>query len=170
MKLKEIVERVKFNEVFNVIEEEYPDQKDLRDNYFEEVYRELKRTKPGDSEKFYIYISKEKENLLSDDSVYSEYYSVSAYTEGDPQSYSISFEPWEKWLDMEVEISPELDLKNKEIVAHCLWEMTFFGFDQGQIQETKESLIEMADNIKSEKEELISLDDVSLFGEGEKSS
>ena len=50
-------------------------------------------------------------------------------------SYAIEYTPWEEWLDMEIDSSSSGRYSDLEIIAHCLWEMTFSGFDQTTIKE-----------------------------------
>lgn len=39
--------------------------------------------------------------------------------------FGISFTPWEEWMGMKVEQSSFEDFEDSELVAHCLWELTF---------------------------------------------
>jgi len=48
--------------------------------------------------------------------------------------YAIEFESWDKWLSMEIDTNATREFSEPEIIAHCLWEMTFAGFDENKIQ------------------------------------
>jgi hypothetical protein len=41
--------------------------------------------------------------------------------------------PWDESLGMEVVLADNLQLSTPEIVAHCIWEMTFYGFSESNI-------------------------------------
>jgi hypothetical protein len=61
------------------------------------------------------------------------FWDVSCIKEGDPDSCGLDLSPWEEWLALRV---PQLLLDKMtaaEIVAHCVWEMTFYGFTQEKI-------------------------------------
>ena len=42
--------------------------------------------------------------------------------------------PWDISLGMEVIWDDNVHLSTPEIVAHCIWEMTFYGFSENQIK------------------------------------
>lgn len=63
-------------------------------------------------------------------------------------SYAIEFTPWEEWLGMEVDPATLEAFDEVAIIAHCLWEMTFAGFDQETIQQKVDELRETAAEIR----------------------
>ncbi|MCD4708793.1 MAG: hypothetical protein K8S62_13755 [Candidatus Sabulitectum sp.] len=68
--------------------------------------------------------------------------------------YGLDFVPWEKWLDMEIDTRSLKNYTESEILAHCIWEMTFYGFDQTHIREQKAELyrrVEELDNMTEEE-------------------
>ncbi|GAB4580399.1 MAG: hypothetical protein Fur0022_31400 [Anaerolineales bacterium] len=48
--------------------------------------------------------------------------------------FALELRPWPKWLGMELEAKTLEEFSEFDIVAHCLYEMTFFGFTQEDIQ------------------------------------
>lgn len=52
---------------------------------------------------------------------------------------------WEEWLAVRVPQSLLDKMMATEIVAHCLWEMTFYGFTQEQIAAFR---VELENNVK----------------------
>ena len=82
---------------------------------------------------------------------------VSGVHEGDPQSYGIEFCPWEEWLDADVRFKG-VDLTPAQMVAQCLYEMTFIGFDQEEIQDRADQMHEMVEDIMEGRVELVELD------------
>jgi hypothetical protein len=78
--------------------------------------------------------------------------------------YALEFHPWEEWLGMEIESATHQHYAYPEIVAHCLWEVTFMGFDQATIREEKQELQRRVDELKNmteeeRKEKLIPMDE-----------
>jgi hypothetical protein len=63
-------------------------------------------------------------------------------------SFGLDFKPWNEWLGMNLEPNSLEQFSHEEIVAHCLWEMTFYSFDQTRIQAVLEKLNEMIPNLE----------------------
>ena len=76
------------------------------------------------------------------------YADVSGIRPEDDQELAIEFEPWETWLGMEIEKPTHERLTSAEIVVHCLWEMTFQGFDQEKIRGEFQALNDTWDELK----------------------
>lgn len=88
--------------------------------------------------------------------------STSALSEAE---FAIELEPWSEWLGMEIDPDTLAKYSESEIVAHCLWEMTCFGFDEAAIYAQRDELHERADEIEAmteeeRKEKLIPVDEV----------
>jgi hypothetical protein len=82
-------------------------------------------------------------------------------------TFGLDFKPWNEWLGMNLEPNSLEEFSFEEIVAHCLWEMTFYGFDQTTIQTVFEELNEMIPNLEGKSlEEILQTDDSLVkFGE-----
>src|ERR1700730_9707829 len=57
-----------------------------------------------------------------------------------PEGYGLDFSPWEEWLAIGVPQSLQDTMSATEIAAHCIWDMTFYGFTQERIAETRAEL------------------------------
>jgi hypothetical protein len=68
-------------------------------------------------------------------------------------SFALELVPWEKWLGMELDSSALQGYANPDIVAFCLWEMTFFGFDQATIQKEKQEIDRRVAELENMSEE-----------------
>ncbi len=55
-------------------------------------------------------------------------------------SFALELVPWEEWLGMELDPSTSQEHSDSDLIAHCLWEMTFFGFDQETIEKQREEI------------------------------
>ena len=80
--------------------------------------------------------------------------------------YALEFHSWEEWLGMEVDSATHQKYAYPEILAHCLWEMTFMGFDQDTIREEKQELERRGNELKNmtekeRKEKLIPLEQMT---------
>lgn len=47
---------------------------------------------------------------------------------------ALEFTVWDKWLGMEVSELTQREFTELEIISHCLYEMTFVGYDEEEIQ------------------------------------
>ena len=79
-------------------------------------------------------------------------------------SYANEFDKWENWLGMELAPETIENFNELEIIAHCLYEMTFCGYDQDEIQAQLASINSTAEeyqNLSEEEKEqqTISLED-----------
>jgi hypothetical protein len=64
-------------------------------------------------------------------------------------SFALDLTPWEEWLGMNLEASTFEAFTQAEIVAHCLWEMTWHGFDQRKTQAFREQLKATATSLQA---------------------
>lgn len=56
-------------------------------------------------------------------------------TEEEKHAQAIEFQPWREWLGMEIHPDVFRQYSDLEIIAHSLYEMTFIGFDEKEIQD-----------------------------------
>ena len=68
-------------------------------------------------------------------------------------SYGLEFNSWDKWLGMEIDKETLDKFSNEEIIAHCLWEMTFIDYDQTKIQAEMKKLDKTVREIENMTEE-----------------
>lgn len=54
--------------------------------------------------------------------------------------YGIEFTNWREWLSMEIESRTIKNFTELDILVYCLWEMTFNGFSNKEIQKEAKSL------------------------------
>ena len=59
-------------------------------------------------------------------------------------SYGIEFVEWEEWRGMDIDPGSLLKYSVSDILAHCLWEMTFYGYTQDAIRKQAKQLKERA--------------------------
>jgi hypothetical protein len=165
MKFLDIIKSNSWLNIESVFLKLYPDEKNNISGY-EKVFNELKHLTPVETD-VTILVSRE-----FDDFDKQEYAHVSGYY-NNPQksnneitdSLAIEFTPWEKWLGMDVDTNSLQNFTTVEIICHCLFEMSFFGFEQDEIKEQLDAINDEADEIKNmdeeeKKEKLISFDDM----------
>lgn len=105
------------------------------------VYDKLIHMEPKETDMIIdIHFYKDEEDL----------YHVSGLTTNPDEEWQgywcIALTPWAEWLSMPIK---DNNLEPHEVVAHCLWEMTFHGFAEREIREFKERL---DDSVPSDEE------------------
>ena len=60
--------------------------------------------------------------------------------DGEPERFALEFTPWAEWLGVVVPEDLLREYGGAEVVAHCLYEMTFVAFDEETIQAEREEL------------------------------
>lgn len=88
------------------------------------------------------------------------YWDVWCSKQADPERYGLDLSRWEEWLALRVPESLIDTMTATEIVAHCIWDMTFYGFTRERIAETRAELDRRMKEIDEGKAELIPWDDV----------
>ena len=182
MKFKEMVDRVDWEDVKGVMLRSYcPEDEDRSMEPYKVVLDEIRSLVPKDCEGMRLYVEwvKDKDDeyihvfgkdgKLQKESSDFKHMGIDindpfANTE---VTYALEMEPWEKWLDMNIETTVMVEFSIVEIVAACLYEMTFMGFTQEKIEEKREDLrkrVEDFEKIKDDpekmKEKFVSWDEV----------
>ncbi len=157
MKFGEIIKSNSWLSIELVLLSLYSDEKKNITGY-EEVFNKLKNLQPEETD-VSIIISWEK-----DDYGQTDYINVSGYynnpnnnTEEFTNSLAIEFTPWNEWLGMEIDPNTLKTFNELEIISHCLYEMTFVGFDekyiQTEIKRIKDAVEEIENMTEEEKKE-----------------
>lgn len=145
----------------------YPDQENMTDEY-RNVFEKLENLEPEDSDMNIVLTEYDCDpNFESEKETYID---VSGRNnEKDPngltESYALEFVEWNKWLGMDLAPETTTNFSELEIIAHCLYEMTFLGYDENEIKEERESLDKSIDELKNmteeeRKEKTISLEEL----------
>jgi hypothetical protein len=150
MKLNDLIKTNKWLSLQNTFLNLYPDEEHLLDEYknvfeklqsleFIDMDLEIVLTKIGSEESdFYIDVSgceiNHDQNSSSD-------------------TYSLTSTKWNEWLGMIISQSTLNEFNELEIISHCLYEMTFFAFDEDEIQEQLASLEKSMEEYKELSDE-----------------
>jgi len=164
MILKDLFDEVEFDLVFDELVNLYYQEenrkiiKKLYKDYSSTFYKLQNMQPKFDGENFCIKVDKtfewdvdENENII-----YTEdfYYNVHGINTDTKQSYAIEFSLWDEWLGWDVDREQVKELGKEVYAAHILWEMTYIGFDENNIQETISGLKEMVNDIKKDYKDL----------------
>lgn len=72
--------------------------------------------------------------------------------------YALEFTDWQKWLLMEIDSENFTHFNNAEIAAHCLWELTFIGFDESEVDAVSDHIKSTVEGVKNGTIEVMPFD------------
>jgi hypothetical protein len=153
MKFRDIIKRNNWLSVEMVLLKLYPDEKKNISGY-EEVLSKLKMLEPKEKD-ISILVSWEK-----DDFDQTDYVNVSGYHNNPKEntdeaniSLALEFTPWNEWLGMDIDANTLKTFNELEIIAHCLYEVTFVGFEEEEIKAELDKINDAAEEIENMTEE-----------------
>jgi hypothetical protein len=168
MKLKDIIKSYNWLSIELTLIRLYPDQETMVDDY-RNFFEKLMFLVPEEYDM--IIVLTEYDCDPDDESEIRTYVDVSGRKiEEDPNSitdsYAIEFVAWEKWLGMDLAPETTKIFSDLEIIAHCLYEMTFIGYNEEEINDQFEMINDRVEEYKNltkeEKEEkTITLDELN---------
>lgn len=167
MKLNDLIKSYNWLSIELTLLRLYPDQETMVDNY-RNVFEKLKFLEPHDYDMSIVLT--ENDCDVDDKTEISTYVDVSGRKkEKDRNSitdnYAIEFVEWEKWLGMDLAPETTKNFSDLEIIGHCLYEMTFIGYNEEEIKEQFDAINDRVEEYKNltkkEKEEkTITLDEL----------
>ena len=138
MTLRSLIEKCSYKNVFNIIYKEYYLNKSHSKNKITEadlaysnVFESLKVLPKNSSPKLELHL----QNAKIDE---EKYISVNLYDGDSDEVFACDFQPWSDLIDCRV--NSHADLSDDQILAHILWELTFWGFSEESIQKQSQQL------------------------------
>lgn len=148
MTYKQLLQTTTWPTISSIFLELYPHAKiDMAE--YETVFGKLLLMNPEETD-MSIVISREKD----DDEEYIEVSGLYNHPKNEEEHYSqgIEFTPWCKWLGMDISTESLADFSELEIIVHCLYEMTYVGFEEEAIQKVIKRLEKDKEDYKSMSE------------------
>lgn len=68
-------------------------------------------------------------------------------------TYALELTPWDEWLGMDVDEVALQEVDHGVLLANCLYEMTFVGFDEEKVKNEKKELDRLYDDAMKEGDE-----------------
>ena len=138
VQLADLLKQVNFETVFATLVSYFPSQEPSKEGY-KEVFETLLSLNPKpltNLNDLFIHVT-----LTSDQYSAGEYFDVSGIQLNKKDKfYGIEFCPWKDWVSMHISQESLDTLTKEDIVAGCLYEMTFFGFSDKDVQNEAERL------------------------------
>ena len=170
MKFKNLIKTNAWLSIEMVLLQLYPDeQKNI--TAYEKVFKALQLMEPVGCD-ISIVVSNEQDAFDG-----LEYVNVSG-RENNPKedpdkltdSLAIEFTPRNEWLGMDIDENTLQDFTELEIITHCLYEMTFMGFEEAEIQaeiDRLKGIIDAYKNMSKEEKKANTKSPDDLFEEDE---
>lgn len=148
MNIKELVYKVSYKKVFNEIYKYYLTRKTEEevtelDSCMYLAWNNLSKTEHKasphkDVEDCKISLKQVEQN--TEQCVEEDYIDACLYSEVEDEFFSIDFLPWEHLMQKEI-INP-LGLNKEQVMAHILWELTFWGYSSEKVVKAGESIMQ----------------------------
>ncbi len=123
MKFYELFKRYTDEDIIKQVIKLYPDQKKSKKGY-QSALKELRKLKPKRTE-FSIRVTKVRDGK-------DRYEHVDGYRHG--EGYGIEFTSWPEWLGMYIDMQSLYRIGHLDFLCHSLWEMTWSGFSNKEVQ------------------------------------
>lgn len=140
--LNDIIKVFSEEEIVGCVLKLYHSERKNKEGYMEAIHK-LKTLKPKGTG-FIIVVEEIKEGK-------DKWVGISGRKNTTKISYALEYTPWEEWLGMRIDKSSLQHYNYLEIAAYCLWEMTWRGYNQTEIQKEIKMLSHIAEKIKSKK-------------------
>lgn len=152
---KDILNQVIFDEVKNIILENYPDEEKQIEEYKKVFFKLLQMAPDHNKEKWKLVLEKvheewdfEDEDTGKTEHVIDDYVSVYGKKPGVKHAYAIEYSPWAEWLSLIIDTQTIQDFSKAEIVAHALYEMSYVSFDEKDIIDTFNMVMDRYNEVK----------------------
>ena len=143
--LYDLIRMVNFEDVFARIIHYFHDQEKSKDGY-QSAFGELLTKKQDKHRLNDLFISVELENEEGHDYLY-----MHGINKNTNITYGIEFCPWSEWVTMFIDQKTLDTLSKEDIVAGCLYEMTYFGFSEKKVRQTRNDMYKGIEEAKAER-------------------
>lgn len=121
---------------------------DQNPSNYAEVITKLRNMTPDSSEMMDCWL----ERVDDDDDPPSYWINVHGKKKGDETTWAIEYCPWKEWLAMNVIFEDGCNLSNGEALANILYEMTWAGFDEDEVQKQHNEIMESLEEVTKQIE------------------
>lgn len=149
MTLEQLIKSYSWLSIKLTLEKLFPEQKNYIVDY-EKMFESLKLL-PSTESNITIDV-----HWVHDDYDNTDYVDVSGYytdpglrTDEYSNSLAIEFVPWNKWMGMSLDKNSLQNFNELEIIAYCINEMSFVGFEQEKIQFEMDRIQQISEDYKN---------------------
>ena len=128
MKFKDLIKKYSWQDIKGTLFNIYKESDIGNPEGYFCVYNRLQKIECQETD-IILYIEQEIDNESN-----KTYYDIFGKRPNDEDSFALEFTPWSKWLNFEISEEALNQFSELAIISHCLYEMTFCGFDEKIIQ------------------------------------
>ena len=134
MIFKYLINSVNYDDVWVELRKGYKLEKSAYETY-KRVLEELKTLDPKPSDPPITCVVAKIEDCLTPGEIISDVFGI---IDGDKNHYALEMDSWNEWLDFNV-LDKSIEVYGAaDVVAHALYEMTFFGYSSKTVDEKVE--------------------------------
>lgn len=149
MTLKKLLQTNSWLSIAAILKHLYPNETSDLSGY-KEVFEKLLLMDSKNSD-ISIDVVKQKDDFDGEDYVdISETYK-NQKNQKERFSQAIEFTPWNQWLGMEISPESFIHFSELEIFSHCLYKLTFIGFEQEDIRDESGRIESTIENYKYDR-------------------
>jgi len=152
MKLQELIKTNAWPSVELTLISLYPEQEKSIEAY-KEVFQKLLQMIPTESDMQIVLEQQFDEETYEESYVHVSGRQIKECNPNETEDMAIEFVPWTEWLGMSIDSKTLKEFTELEIISHCLYEMTFAGFEEEVIQEYISDLNKTVEDYKNMSEE-----------------
>ncbi len=139
--LKSLVDKYQWRDIYRRMAKLYPTPKKNLEGY-KRVFKELQKINMLPQGKRKILIELQPCYDQFDDTYFTNVHGVTPKKRG--STWAFDFYTWDKWLGMEIYEATLIEYGEINVICHCLYDMTFWGFNQDDINKEFEGLDSMS--------------------------
>lgn len=149
MLFQDLIRNINYKGVWEVLDQEYHHKPGAHEAY-QRILEELQALQAQSNKKVITIVVARVEDVSNPGTFI---YEVFGMKEGDQDRYGLEMTPWDEWLNFYV-LNKSIEIYGAvTVVAHTLYEMTFFGYSAGEVakrvDEEKQILTERLEEIEA---------------------
>jgi len=118
--------------------------------------RDNTRLDPNDTQKWHDVYGKDDSLMENFDGTIYKDENGNTYK----QTWALEFQSWGYWANLPIDEDTLKNYAMLDIICHGLWEMTFMGFEEEEIQSCKDQINQDVEDIESGKAELLTFEEL----------
>ena len=152
MKFQELIKTNDWPSVELILVSLYPDQEKSIEAY-KDIFQKLQEITPTESDMQIVLEQQFDEETLAESYVHVSGRQPKPDDPNETEDFAIEYVPWSEWLGMSIHPDSLKEFNQLEIISHCLYEMTFAGFDEEKIQQQMSDMEKSVEEYKNMTEE-----------------
>jgi hypothetical protein len=157
MKFYELLTKYSNEQIIDSLHKNYSD---IVDEAYLSALKELRALTPSkEAQDVEIHVAFEKDDLDDEsDKLYLACDGIGPDDDGKIIRWGIEFDSWVEWLAKDIHSKCLEELDELTILAGIMWEMTFCGYSQSDLDDRRDDLMERIKEVEEHPENLVPFD------------